>query len=96
MAGFATMQSVIVITSTPAEFRGRVLGVLAASIGTGPLGTILVGVFAVWWGANNAVTVLATTGLIMIVGTLIIWPRFLASSITHVRTADIADSAEDR
>jgi uncharacterized membrane protein len=96
MAGFATMQSVIVITSTPAEFRGRVLGVLAASIGTGPLGAILVGVFAVWWGANNAVTVLATTGLIMIAGTLIVWPRFLVSSITHVKSAEIAASAEDR
>ena len=72
MAGFATMQSIIIITSTPAEIRGRVLGVLAASIGTGPFGALLIGGSAVWWGANNAVTVVAATGLILLILTLLI------------------------
>jgi MFS family permease len=81
MSGFATMQSIIVITSTPTEIRGRVLGVLAASIGTGPLGALLVGGLAVWWGANNAVTVISIAGLTLTVISLLIWPSYLRSSV---------------
>ena len=81
MAGFATMQSIIVITSTPAEIRGRVLGVLAASIGTGPFGALLIGGAAVWWGANNAVTAIAGTGLSLLILTLLIWPAYLRRAV---------------
>ncbi len=82
MSGFATMQSIIVITSTPTEIRGRVLGVLAASIGTGPLGALVVGGLAVWWGANNAVTAIAVAGLTLTVAALLIWPSYLRSSVS--------------
>jgi MFS family permease len=81
MSGFATMQSIIVITSTPTEIRGRVLGVLAASIGTGPLGALMVGALAVWWGASNAVTAIAITGLSLTVLSLLIWPSYLRSAV---------------
>jgi MFS family permease len=81
MSGFATMQSIIVITSTPTEIRGRVLGVLAASIGTGPIGALLVGGMAVWWGANNAVTIIAIAGLILTIISLLIWPSYLRGVI---------------
>lgn len=81
MSGFATMQSIIVITSTPTEIRGRVLGVLAASIGTGPLGALLVGALAVWWGASNAVTAIAVAGLSLTVISLLIWPSYLKRSV---------------
>jgi MFS family permease len=81
MAGFSTMQSIIVISSTPAAIRGRVLGVLAASIGTGPFGALIVGALAVWWGASNAVTAIAATGLTLTVLSLVIWPAFLRSSV---------------
>jgi len=83
MSGFATMQSIIVITSTPSEIRGRVLGVLAASIGTGPLGALMVGGFAVWWGASNAVTVIAVAGLSLTLVTLLIWPSYLRRAVNH-------------
>lgn len=79
MSGFATMQSIIVISSTPTEIRGRVLGVLAASIGTGPLGALLVGGLAVLWGANNAVTAMAASGLVLTIISLLIWPSYLRS-----------------
>jgi MFS family permease len=82
MSGFATMQSIIVITSTPPAIRGRVLGVLAASIGTGPFGALLIGGAAVWWGANNAVTAIAATGLTLLILTLLIWPTYLRSSVS--------------
>ena len=81
MAGFATMQSIIVITSTPAEIRGRVLGVLAASIGTGPFGALLIGGIAVGWGANNAVTTIAVIGLSLLILTLLRWPSYLRSEV---------------
>ncbi len=81
MSGFATMQSIIVITSTPSEIRGRVLGVLAASIGTGPLGALMVGALAVWWGASNAVTVIAATGLTLTILSLLVWPKYLRSAV---------------
>jgi MFS family permease len=82
MSGFATMQSIIIITSTPAEIRGRVLGVLAASIGTGPFGALIVGGLAVVWGANNAVMAIAITGLTLTVLTLAIWPKYLGTVVT--------------
>ena len=82
MAGFATMQSVIIITSTPPEIRGRVLGVLAASIGTGPFGVLLLGFMASWWGANNAVTAISATALALTITTLAIWPMYLRSSVS--------------
>ena len=77
MSGFATMQSIIVITSAPIEIRGRVLGVLATAIGTGPFGALIVGSLAVTWGANNAVTAIALTGLVLTTLTLMVWPEFL-------------------
>mgnify|MGYP001164128452 CR=1 FL=1 len=86
MAGFATMQSIIVITSTPVEIRGRVLGVLAASIGTGPFGALIVGGLAVWWGASNAVSAIALTGLVLTATTLLIWPTFLRSAVSVKRS----------
>ncbi len=82
MSGFATMQSIIVITSTPTEIRGRVLGVLAASIGTGPLGALLVGGLAVWWGASNAVTAIAIAGLSLTILSLLIWPSYMRQAVT--------------
>lgn len=86
MAGFATMQSIIVITSTPVEIRGRVLGVLAASIGTGPFGALIVGGLAVWWGASNAVSAIALTGLVLTAITLLIWPTFFRSAVSVKRS----------
>ncbi len=87
MAGFATMQSIIVITSTPAEIRGRVLGVLAASIGTGPFGALLIGGIAVGWGANNAVTTIAVIGLSLLALTLLLWPSYLRNAV-RVRSSN--------
>lgn len=83
MSGFATMQSIIVISSTPTEIRGRVLGVLAASIGTGPLGALLVGGLAVWWGANNAVTAISLAGLTLTVISLLVWPSYMRRSVNN-------------
>jgi MFS family permease len=95
MSGFATMQSIIVITSTPAEIRGRVLGVLAASIGTGPFGALIVGGLAVWWGAGNAVSAIAVTGLALTILALVIWPSFIRSAVkSQASTAGVVGKNE--
>ena len=51
------MQSVIVVSSTRPEMRGRVLGVLAVAIGSGPIGALHVGWLATQVSGMNISTV---------------------------------------
>ena len=60
------------------ELKNRVL---AAMIGTGPFGALIVGGLAVWWGASNAVTAIAVVGLVFAILALAIWPAFLRTSV---------------
>ena len=46
--------------------RTRVMGVLVACIGAGPIGVLHVGLLAEWLGAHQAVTIIAVEGLIAI------------------------------
>ncbi len=64
VAGFSTMQSLIVFTATPPEVRARVMGVLVVCIGTGPIGVLHVGFLADWLGAATAVSIIASEGII--------------------------------
>lgn len=77
MAGFGTMQSIIVISSTRPEMRGRVLGVLAVAIGFGPLGALQVGWLASIFGANVAVVLIAVAGIALTAATVLVYRRFL-------------------
>jgi MFS family permease len=77
MSGFGTMQSIIVISATPPEMRGRVLGVLAVTIGTGPVAALAIGAIAESAGAPMAVMLMAITGLALLAVTAILLPKFL-------------------
>ena len=77
MAAFGSMQSIIIITSTPPEVRGRVLGVLAVAIGTGPIGALQVGLLAVWLGAPAAVMITAAAGIAALAVAAILYPGYL-------------------
>ncbi len=77
MAAFGTLQSIIIITSTPPEVRGRVLGVLAVAIGTGPIGALQVGLVATWLGAPAAVMATAIAGIASLVIAVVVYPRYL-------------------
>jgi MFS family permease len=77
MAGFGTMQSIMMISATPVEMRGRVLGVLAVSIGTGPIAALYVGAIAEVLGAPAAVMIIAIGGLSLLALTLLLAPAFL-------------------
>ncbi len=76
-AAFGALQSIIIITSTPPEMRGRVLGVLAVAIGTGPIGALQVGLLAVWLGAPVAVMATATAGIIVLAGAVAVYPGYM-------------------
>ena len=84
MSGFGTMQSIIVISCTRPEMRGRVLGVLAVSIGFGPIGALNVGWLASAMGANMAVIAIAVAGFALTAGTVIVYRRFLTRIPRHI------------
>ncbi len=65
-AGFANMQTTLVLTETPAEARSRVLGLVTVCIGTGPLGALLAGTLAEPLGPGVAVIVMAVTGAVLL------------------------------
>ena len=89
MSGFGTMQSIMIISSTPHEMRGRVLGVLAVSIGTGPVAALMIGVIAEAAGAPRAVLIIALTGLALLAATAMVNRRFL-------QLRDVRPAAEKR
>jgi MFS family permease len=72
MAGscFATMQGTLTYLSAPAEYRSRVLGVLALCIGTGPLGFFNVGWMAEAFGVPTALMISSAEGLTVL---LLLW-----------------------
>ncbi len=89
IAGFATMQSTLVMIATPPEMRSRVMGVLAVSIGTGPLGILHVGLLASLWGAPTAVMIIAIEGLVVLSIAMLIWPELRRR--TDVRPPDLRE-----
>jgi MFS family permease len=77
MSGFGTMQSIMIVSSTPSHVRGRVLGVLAVSIGTGPIAALYVGLIARAAGAPMAVMLISLVGLCLMGLTALVNPGFL-------------------
>lgn len=70
MSGFAAMQSTLTYMHTAAEYRSRVLGVVALCIGTGPLGFLNVGWMAENHGLPTALAVMSLEGLFVM---LLLW-----------------------
>jgi MFS family permease len=65
-AGFATMQSGVILLSASDAMRGRAMGTLILAIGFQPLGTLLIGVLASALGAPLAITVTVGAGLLLL------------------------------
>lgn len=74
-ACFGSMQSTLIFFAAAARMRTRVMGVLVACIGAGPIGVLHVGLLAELLGAHHAVTIIAVEGLIAIGISAIIWPE---------------------
>ena len=63
-ACFSSMQSTLVYAVSPKEMRGRLLGLMTIAIGTGVIGFTNIGITAEYFGAANAVWILAAEGII--------------------------------
>ena len=66
IAGFTVMQSTIILNETAPEYRSRIMGILAACIGAGPLGVINIGMIAELTSAGTAITISGALGLALI------------------------------
>lgn len=67
LAGFAAMQSAIMIIDSPPEMRNRVMGVMTMCIGVGPFGALLIGALAETLGAPTAILITSTIGLTILI-----------------------------
>ena len=74
-AAFSTLQATIIYLAAPHEMRSRMLGVLSVSIGTGPIGFLLLGWLADRIGAAEATAVTGGLGLLALAATRPLWRR---------------------
>jgi MFS family permease len=79
-AGFATMQSAVVMLVAREEMRGRVLGVVSLAIGAGPLGSLMLGATSNALGPVFALKMNALLGLVAVVGITAALPSIIARS----------------
>ena len=62
-AGFANMQTTLMLTEAPPPMRSRLMGIVTVCIGTGPLGVLLAGMLADVTSPRQAVMIMALIGL---------------------------------
>ena len=65
-AGFAVLQTTIVLHGTKPEIHGQALGVIALGIGTQPLGALVMGVLSEVMNPNIALAGMAALGLLLV------------------------------
>ena len=66
VAAFGAMQSTLVLKESLPQYRSRVMGVLAACIGAGPLGVFNIGLIAELTSASTAIALSSALGLALI------------------------------
>jgi predicted MFS family arabinose efflux permease len=92
IAGFATMQSSLILVSASDSMRGRAMGTLILAIGFGPLGALLIGALASIVGAPIAIT--ATVGAsLLLLGGILWWNPALWRSGTEAGQAATAPAS---
>ena len=73
-AGFSTMQSAIIMLSSPPEIRGAALGVLGQCIGVAAVGGVIVGLVADALTARAAVGLSTGLGMALLIPVIILSP----------------------
>ena len=86
VAGFASMQSTILLVSASPEYRSRIMGLLAVSIGAGPFGVFHVGFLGEHFGGATAVSIIAIEGLAVMALTHKLWQPLLQPRQTPSQT----------
>jgi MFS family permease len=76
-AGFASVQSALVLSVAAEELRGRAMGLLSMAIGAMPFGMFGLGLLGEQIGAANAVVVSASTGIVALIAWLMRYPESL-------------------
>ena len=77
MAGFATMQSTLVLILAKDDMRGRALGVISLAIGAGPVGSLLIGAVADNVSPVFAIRIFALTGIMVLSVAVLALPRIM-------------------
>lgn len=77
MAGFGTMQMVLMLQGAEPHLRGRALGILVGAIGLAPFGFLQFGLFASWLDASSAVVLVAGMGCLAMLACILAWPTLL-------------------
>jgi len=72
-AAFSNMQTMVVLNGAPPAMRSRMLGLITACIGTGPLGQLMIGALADGLGLTAAVEIMAGVGIATILGIGAVW-----------------------
>jgi MFS family permease len=72
-SGFAIAQSTLTFHAAKPEMRGRMLGLLSVSIGSGPIGFLQVGLLADAVGAQLAIIIMGCEGLLALLLTRRFW-----------------------
>ena len=73
-AGFGTMQSTIIMLSSPPEIRGAALGVLGQCIGVAAVGGVIVGLVADYLSAHVAVGLSTGLGMTLLIPVMLFTP----------------------
>ena len=74
-SAFANMQTSLIVLHTPAHIRSRLMGLLTVCIGMGPLGILLFGAVADLVGPMLAIDLVASVGLVCVLGSAWWWTR---------------------
>ena len=78
---FSAMQATLIMFCTPLVARGRMMGLLTASIGLNTVGIFHIGLLANLLGTELAILVSTTEGFIMLIFVCRLWPEIIAPQL---------------
>jgi MFS family permease len=74
-AAFANMQTALIVLHAPTFIRSRLMGLLTVCIGMNPLGILLMGAIAAYFGPRTAICGVALAGLAMVAAIGVVWRK---------------------
>ena len=78
--------AMMLLSLTPDNLRGRVMGLRQLAVYSLPLGLLISGTIAEKWGVKAAIFVDGLLGVVLIIGCFIVWPEILKVRSTRERT----------
>jgi MFS family permease len=78
---FSAMQATLIMFCTPLVARGRMMGLLTASIGLNTVGILHIGLLANWLGTELAILVSTAEGFLLLIFVCRLWPEIIAPQL---------------